>query len=55
MSRLLRRLGAFCARRSLVVIGIWLVVVIGVGGAVATFGAQTNNVLSLPGTGSQEV
>ena len=55
MGRLLHRLGAFCAGHALVVIGIWLVVALGVGAAVAAFGAQTNNVLSLPGTGSQEV
>ncbi len=55
MARLLRRLGAFSARHGLIVIGVWVAVAIAVGAAVSTLGAQTNNDLSLPGTGSQEV
>ena len=38
-----------------VVIGLWALLALGVAAAVTTFGAQTNNDLSLPGTGSQEV
>jgi uncharacterized membrane protein YdfJ with MMPL/SSD domain len=53
VARLLRTLGSFCARHGLVVIGIWALLGLGVGVAVATYGAQTNNDLSLPGTGSQ--
>ena len=53
MARLLRTLGSFCARRGLLVIGIWVLVGLGVGVAVATYGAKTSNDLSLPGTGSQ--
>ena len=53
MARLLRTLGSFCARHGLLVIGIWVLLGLGVGVAVATYGAQTNNDLSLPGTGSQ--
>ena len=53
MARLLRTLGSFCARHGLLVIGIWALLGLGVGVAVATYGAQTNNDLSLPGTGSQ--
>jgi len=55
VARLHRRLGGFCARHGLVVIGIWVAVLIAVGAAVSTFGAQTSNDLSLPGTGSQNV
>ena len=55
MARLLRSLGSWCARHGLVVIAIWALLGIGVGAAVTTFGAQTNNDLSLPGTDSQAV
>ena len=54
MARLLHRLGMLCARKPLVVIGVWFVLLFVVFGAVAKFGAHTNNDLSLPGTGSQE-
>ena len=53
MARLLHRLGMFSARRPLVMIGVWVLLGVVVFGAVATFGSQTNNDLSLPGTGSQ--
>ncbi len=36
-------------------IGIWVLLAIVVFGAVKTFGAETNNDLALPGTGSQQV
>ena len=55
MARLLHRVGVFAARHALVVIGIWALVAVGIGAAVSTLGAQTNNDLSLPGTGSQRV
>jgi uncharacterized membrane protein YdfJ with MMPL/SSD domain len=55
VARLLRRLGAFSARHGLIVIGIWIAIAVAVFAAVATAGAQTNNDLTLPGTGSQEV
>ncbi|WP_243059368.1 MMPL family transporter [Nocardioides sp. SR21] len=53
MARLLHALGLFCARHGLVVICVWVLLAAGVGVAVSTVGAQTNNDLSLPGTGSQ--
>ena len=53
MARLLHRLGLFSARRPLVMIGLWVLLGVVVFGSVAAFGAQTNNDLSLPGTGSQ--
>ncbi len=55
MARLLRRLGAFCASHGLIVIGIWIAIAVAIFAAVATTGAQTNNDLTLPDTGSQEV
>src|SRR3954453_4667855 len=55
MAKLLHALGAFCARKPLVVLGIWLLVVIGVLGSVRIFGSETSNDLDLPGTGSQHV
>jgi uncharacterized membrane protein YdfJ with MMPL/SSD domain len=54
VARLLHRLGMLCARRPLVVIGVWVVLLVVVFGAVARFGSLTSNDLSLPGTGSQE-
>lgn len=54
MAQLLHRLGGFCARHALFVIGLWVAVVLAAGAGVAAFGAQTSNDLSLPGTGSQE-
>jgi uncharacterized membrane protein YdfJ with MMPL/SSD domain len=43
-----------CARKPLIVIGMWVVLLVVVFGAVGKFGAVTNNNVSLPGTGSQE-
>jgi uncharacterized membrane protein YdfJ with MMPL/SSD domain len=43
-----------CARKPLIVIGVWVVLLVVVFGAVGRFGAVTNNNVSLPGTGSQE-
>ena len=54
MARLLHRLGMLCARKPLVVIAVWFVLLFVVFGAVAKIGALTSNDLSLPGTGSQE-
>jgi uncharacterized membrane protein YdfJ with MMPL/SSD domain len=54
VARLLHKLGMLCARRPLVVIGLWVVLLVIVFGAVARIGALTSNDLSLPGTGSQE-
>ena len=55
MGKALYKLGAFCARRSLVMIGIWAVILVILGATMAKFGAETSNDLTLPGTGSQEV
>jgi uncharacterized membrane protein YdfJ with MMPL/SSD domain len=54
VARLLHKLGMLCARKPLVVIGVWVVLLVVVLGAVHTFGKLTSNDLSLPGTGSQE-
>src|SRR3954469_8397838 len=43
-----------CARKPLLVMGLWVVLLVVVFGAVGKFGASTNNDVSLPGTGSQE-
>ncbi|MFC5178790.1 MMPL family transporter [Nocardioides taihuensis] len=55
MYRALRALGKLCARRPFVVVGAWVLLVLVVSLSVTTFGAQTNDDLSLPGTGSQQV
>ena len=54
MAGLLGRLGGFCARHSLLVIGAWALVLVTVVLAVSSLGAKTSNDLALPGTGSQE-
>ncbi|MET8523047.1 MMPL family transporter [Nocardioides sp. NPDC004968] len=54
MAGLLGRLGGFCARHSLIVIGAWALVLVTVVVAVSSLGAKTSNDLALPGTGSQE-
>ena len=54
MARLLHKLGMLCARKPLVVIGAWIVLLVVVLGAVHQFGKLTSNDLSLPGTGSQD-
>lgn len=53
MSRLMHRLGALCVRRKWVVVAIWLAVVLAVGAAVFHYGRETNNDITLPGTGYQ--
>jgi len=49
----LYRLGRFCTRHPLVVTVLWLVVVVGVVTVARTVGQETNDNLTLPGTGSQ--
>src|SRR3954468_18034603 len=43
-----------CARRPLIVIGVWCVMLVVIVGAVRVVGSVTSNDLSLPGTGSQD-
>jgi len=54
MTKALYRLGRACERHRFVVLGIWLILLIGVGGLVLSTGAKTNNDVTLPGTESQE-
>ena len=54
MTGVLYRLGKACARRRFVVLGIWLVIAIGLVAVSHQMGDNTNNNLSLPGTGSQQ-
>lgn len=54
MAGLLGRLGGFCARHSLLVIGAWALVLVTVVLAVSGVGAKTSSDLALPSTGSQE-
>ena len=53
MTGVLYRLGKLCVRRRVVVLGIWLVIAIGLVAVSHQMGDNTNNNLSLPGTGSQ--
>ncbi len=53
MSQLLYRLGRFCARRPLVVIGSWLVVSVLVVGASGAFGRELEDSFDAPGVDSQ--
>ncbi|HEV7774072.1 MAG TPA: MMPL family transporter [Conexibacter sp.] len=53
MTPFLYALGRFCARRRLVVLGLWLVVAIVLGALAKQAGTQTTDNVSLPGTDSQ--
>ena len=53
MTGVLYRLGKLCVRRRFVVVGIWLLIAIGLVAVSRQMGDNTNNNLSLPGTGSQ--
>ncbi len=53
MARLLYRLGRLVAAHSVIVITLWIVVAVGVTLLVGRVGAETNNNVKLPGTGSQ--
>lgn len=54
MTGFLYRLGGFCARRRLIVLGAWLVVAVALGVVVKQLGGtQTTDNVTLPGTGSQ--
>jgi uncharacterized membrane protein YdfJ with MMPL/SSD domain len=54
MSAFLYRLGSLCARMRFLVLGTWLLLAAGLVLCLTTFGAVTNNDLTLPGTGSQQ-
>ena len=53
MTPLLYRLGQFCARRSLLVLGVWVAIAVAVVVAAKGVGQETNDDLTLPGTDSQ--
>ena len=54
MTALLYRIGQFCARRRLLVLGVWLVLAAGLGvWAHQLGGTEVTNNVTLPGTGSQ--
>ncbi len=54
MTALMHRVGRICADNALVVVILWVLVAISLTIAIRVFGAQTDNDLSLPGTGSQD-
>ncbi len=53
MTPFLYALGRFCARRRLVVLGLWLVVAVALGVLAKQAGTQTTDDVTLPGTDSQ--
>jgi RND superfamily putative drug exporter len=53
MAGFLHRLGAFCARRRLLVLAAWLVVAVALGVLAKQVGTQTTDNVTLPGTDSQ--
>ena len=54
MTKVLYALGRFSVRRRLIVLGVWLVVAVALVVVSHQTGDNTNNNLSLPGTGSQQ-
>jgi uncharacterized membrane protein YdfJ with MMPL/SSD domain len=54
VASLLYRVGRFCAGHRFFVLVLWIAVAAGIGLLVNRIGADTNDNLSLPGTGSQE-
>jgi RND superfamily putative drug exporter len=54
VSSLLYRLGLFVARRRRWVIAVWLVILVGVGGATVAFGGDLEDDFSIPGSSSQQ-
>ena len=54
MTKVLYALGRFSVRRRLVVLGVWVVVAVALVVVSHQTGDNTNNNLSLPGTGSQQ-
>src|SRR5437764_6537593 len=54
MTRMLHHTARMCIRHRLVVLGVWLVVAIVLVGVSHKLGDNTNDNLSLPGTGSQK-
>ena len=53
MTRMLYGLGHACARWRFVVLGLWLVLIVGLVVAAEAAGSETTNNVTLPGTGSQ--
>src|SRR5215210_6791941 len=53
LTRLLYRLGHLCARHSIVVLAVWVVIAVSVVFVARTVGQDTNDDLTLPGTDSQ--
>ncbi len=53
MTAHLYRLGGFCARHRLVVLGLWVVLFVGLTAFARSAGTETSDNLTLPGTGSQ--
>jgi RND superfamily putative drug exporter len=49
MARLLYRLGSFSHRQRLLVVGVWLLVLVGGGVGAATLSGETSNAFSIPG------
>ena len=53
MGRALYRLGGYCARHRTPIVVLWVLAAISIVGFTSVVGAETNNALNLPGTGSQ--
>ena len=54
MTDLMHRAGRICADNAWIVVILWVLVAISLAIGIRLFGAQTDNDLSLPGTGSQD-
>ncbi|MDO4918970.1 MMPL family transporter [Kocuria sp.] len=55
MAKFLHTLGGFAARKSWVVIGAWLVILLALGGAFAAFKGELSNNITIPGTKAAQV
>ncbi len=55
MSTFLYKLGSFAARKAWVVIGIWALILAGLGGAYGAFRGELTNEITIPGTEAQQL
>lgn len=55
MAKLLYRIGGFAARKAWVIISLWIVIILALGGAFAAFKGELSSNITIPGTKSQQL